>query len=290
MNTKNETLLPVPHEYVGVEKPLTPLVGFRKIKAITEEQIKLLWAILKAKNVEFLKYDHYADKVNEAYNMMQFALLQNRIYAHNNTLVNREAFQRLNEPEQTDSEILSNYVIKNYRVQLIAQSIAQEYLDVVCRYVPNSCKAGTKTGYSYRHNLSGKTDVCIAVLEGKELTFINMTYEETQYKVFLANLKSVLSVLGYLARITLLYWGLCFYQALYSFSLLLWTTILCTVWVGLCIVVWVEKCYTEYESKYMHNKDRPTLHSVSAQQIEYQNQALKVGQTIDALNKARGQK
>lgn len=283
----HECYLPEPHKYVGVQKDITPLYVFAKYKRLTEEQIKLLWAVFKAKNVEFLHYDHYADKVNEAYNLMQFDLLQNRIYTNNNTLVNVEAFQRLNEPTQSIAQILSNYNVNNIRVQLVAQSIAQEYLSVITQKLPNSCRAGVKTGYSIRHNLSGSTNVAIAVLQGRDLTFINLEYQEKHYKLFILILKSVLSVLWYLTKITVAYWGLCFYQAFYSFSLLLWTTILGTVWVGLCVVAWVEKCYTSYESNYLERKDRPTLYSISEQQKEYQEQYRKVGKSIDGLNKAR---
>lgn len=286
-SNKPEGLLPIVHEYVGVEKDVIPLNLFAKYKLLTEEQLKTTWALLKAKNVEFLHYDHYADKVNEAYNLMQFELLQNRIYPLNNTLVNVEAFQRLNEPAQSIAQILSHYNVSNVRVQLNTQSIAQEYLTVITSKLPNSCRKGTKTGYSIRHNLNGMTTICIAVLQGKDLTFINMDYQEKQYNLFIVILKSALSVLWYLSKITVAYWGLCLYQAFYSFSLLLWTTILGTVWGGLCIVAWGEKCYSEYEKNYLARKDRPTLHSLSPQQKEYQDQYVKVGKTIDNLNKAR---
>lgn len=285
---KPEGLLPIVHEYVGVGKDVIPLKLFVKYKRLTGEQVKTTWALLKAKNVEFLHYDHYADKVNEAYNLMQFDLLQNRIYPLNNTLVNVEAFQRLNEPTQSIAQILSSYNVSNVRVQLIAQSIAQEYLTVITSKLPNSCRKGTKTGYSIRHNLNGMTTICIAVLQGKDLTFINMDYQEKQYKLFIVILKSALSVLWYLSKITVAYWGLCLYQAFYSISLLIWTAILGTMWGFLCILSWVEKCYSEYEHTYLARKDRPTLHSLTTQQKEYQDQYVKLGKTIDSLNKAQG--
>lgn len=280
-------LLPVPHQYIGVHKDVLPVNVFAKIKAITELQLKTTWAVLKAKNVEFLHYDHYADKVNEAYNATQFDLLRNRIYPHNNTFVNLESFQKLNEPAQSVAQILSNYNVKSVQVQLIAQSIAQEYLNVITSKLPNSCQRGVKTGYSLSHTVRGLTTVSIAVLQGRDLTFINMSYQEKQYKLFGLILKSFASLAWYLSKITLAYWGLCLYQALYSISLLLWTTILGTVWLGLCVVAWVEKCYSNYERKYLEIDDKPTLHVLSPQQKDYQEQYTKVTKSIDALNKAR---